>query len=291
MSYAVQPPPAAEAPSPVPTTRPPAVTAAAATLWTMATVGLLYAVVTVAIVPGSVSRFRTAAAAGGRFSEIDIDPDSYVAVVWMGAAIALVLAIIIFALYLVLGLAIRRGSRTGRIATLVICALGILGGAGSALTVALERSGDGIPDALGDRLATAYPGGWIAINIALAVAQILGYALVAVLLLTAPRQFFGHPQAATPAPPSSYGMPYPGPHPAPPYPPSGFPPPTSGAHPSTGAAPYPPPGAPATLIAPGTVIAARRKSCVVPRGTWSKYPARSTGSGSTPGKRFWRSST
>ena len=190
MSYPVQPQPLAATPPPAPSGRPPTVTFAAGLLWLMAGVGLIYAIATLAIVPGTISRFRDVT--GGplqRFGS-DTDPEYYVAVVWLGAAIALALAVIAFALFVVVGLSLRRGSNAARIATLVVCVLGVLGGAAGVLTVAAQRSGESAPLSLGAQLSDAYPGGWIGANAGLSIAQILGYVLVGILVLTAPRAFF-----------------------------------------------------------------------------------------------------
>src|SRR4051812_47602506 len=107
MSYPVQPQPVAAAP---PTSaaagRPRRVTAAAVLLWAMAAVGLIYAIGTLAVVPGTLERFRNAATD---------DADPFATVVWLGAGVSLLLAVIVVALYLVLGLALRRGSNAARI--------------------------------------------------------------------------------------------------------------------------------------------------------------------------------
>ncbi len=221
MSYPVLQPAAVAPPSPA--GRPPVVSVAAVLLWVMATVGLAYAIVTVAIVPGTVSRFR---AATGAFQDIDTDPESYVQVAWLGAGVALAVAVIVFAAYVVLGITLRRGSNLARILTLTVCVLGALAGLGSSLTVAVERSGSGRPGTLGQHLTAAYPSGWIDTNVALAVVQVLAYVAVGGLVLAAPRAFFRRPEAtAGPMPPAypqqRYGMPYPA---APGYgPPPGYP--------------------------------------------------------------------
>jgi hypothetical protein len=191
MSHPVQPVTAVPAPPPPagPAGRPVSVTVASALLWAMAAAGLIYAVITLTVVPGTVSRFR---------SDVT-DADGLVSVVWVGAAIATALAVILFALYIVLGLALRRGSNGARIATLVICALGLLAGCGSAATVGIQRSGDPVASSAGERLSSAYPDGWVGINVGLSVAQMVAYIVVGVLLLTAPKAFFGRGgTAATP---------------------------------------------------------------------------------------------
>jgi len=254
MSYPTMPPPAmtpAAAPA-SPAGRPPVVSVAAVLLWVMAVVGLIYAIATIAVVPGTVSRFR--AAIDGTTSSIErfnggTDPDTYVAVVWLGAAVGLAIGVILFALYVVLGIALRRGSNAARITALVCCGLGALAGAGALIAVASERAGEGSPWSVGEQLSRAYPSGWLGVNVTLAGAQIIAYGLVAILILTAPRVFFGRaesPEAALSGLPR-YGSTYPpapGYGPAPGYPPlSGYPQPA----PAPGYGPTPvfgQPGAP-----------------------------------------------
>ena len=193
MSYAIQPPVTA-APPPVPAPgprRPAPVTLAAAVLTLMALVGFAYAIATISTAPGTVSRFR-AAAVGAASTDID----GYVSVIWIGAAIGTVLAVILFALYIVLALGLRRGSNASRIATWVVCGLGLLAGCGSMTTVLLERSGDGDPQSLGAALSDAYPSSWIGLNLSLAIAQMVGYVIVALLLLAARGAWFGRGPAA-----------------------------------------------------------------------------------------------
>lgn len=206
MSYAVQPP-AAAAPQPASppaeqSPRPATVSFATLLLLVMAVAGLGYAVATLIIAPGTVSRFRAAAGTTGT-------TDNFVTVIWIGAAVGAVVAILLFALYVVLAMGLRRGSNAVRIATLVVCALGLLAGLASTITVALQRSGDSTPGTTGAALGDAYPGAWIPLNVAVSIAQMFGYVVVGVLLLMAPRAFFGRaPKALPPDPfaaPSSSG--------------------------------------------------------------------------------------
>jgi hypothetical protein len=191
------------------------VTLAAVLLAVMAVVGLGYAVVTLVVTPGVVSRFRTAAAG--------TDPtaaDGYVATLWVGAGIATVLGIILFALYAALALGLRGGSPAARVATWVVCGLGLLAGCGSAIAVAAQRNGSDGSDELLVMLGAAYPGGWIGLNLALSVAQMLGYVVVAVLLAVSPRAYFRRDRAS--APPVAWPQPtypYAAPPVAPPPPP------------------------------------------------------------------------
>jgi hypothetical protein len=180
MSYAVQTPPPAAAPG-----RPLTVRLAAALLAVMGLAGLGYAVATLIVVPGALDRFRAAASGADRG-----DVDGYVTVVWVGAALGAVLAVIVFALLVVLALGLRRGSQASRVGAWVICGLGILFGCVSCVTVAAQRSGEGAPGTLGGALSDAYPDMWIGLNVATAVAQMVGYLVVALLLAFSPGAFF-----------------------------------------------------------------------------------------------------
>jgi hypothetical protein len=252
MSYAMQPPAAAPAPTTAPR-RPASVASASVLLIVMAVAGLAYAIATLAVAPGTVDRFR--AAAGGANS---VDVDGFVTVVWIGAALSAVLAVILFALYVVLALGLRRGSNAARIATWVVAGLGLLAGCASTATVAVERAGDPVQGSLSAALSDAYPGSWIPLNVSLAIAQMLGYVLVGVLLLASPGTFFG--RAPKPLPPDPFAAPQPGPptygapnHGVPGYgppgsapaygPPGGYPPPPAGyGPPPTGGYSAPPTG-------------------------------------------------
>jgi hypothetical protein len=199
MSYPIQAPVGA-------TRRPVAVALAAALLAVMAFIGLGYAISALAVAPRVVSRFRDAAtAAGGAKDEID----GFVTVIWAGAGIAVVVSVLLFALYLVLALGLRRGSPGARVGAYLVCGLGLLAGCGATVAVAAQQGsstfgGSGPAAALAD----AYPGGWVGLNVTMSVAQMLGYALVAILLVATPGQHFrgGVPAVAAPAPTqSAYG--------------------------------------------------------------------------------------
>ena len=211
MSYTVQPPVVAPPPAVAPGPRRPVpVTLASAVLALMALVGLAYAIAAVSTAPGTVDRFRAASAGAA-----SADVDGYVSVIWIGAAIGTVLAVILVALYLVLALGLRRGSNAARIATWVVCGLGLLAGCGSTATVLVERSGTGDPQSLGAALSGAYPSSWIGLNLSLAIAQMVGYAVVALLLIAGRGAWFGRgpavPAAQAGAQPgygaSGYGAP------------------------------------------------------------------------------------
>jgi hypothetical protein len=195
MSYAVQQP-VAEAPR-----RPVTVGLAAVLLAVMGVGGLAYAVATLAVTPGVVDRFRQAAASADNTAV-----DGLVTVVWVLAAVGTVLAVILFALYIVLALGLRRGSNASRVGVWVLSGLGLLAGCGTTVTVLVEQSGSGGGGGLGNTLAQSYPGNWVGLNLTLAIAQIVGYAVVAVLLMASPGLFFGR-GAQRPATPTYAAIP------------------------------------------------------------------------------------
>ena len=277
MSYAMQPPAAAPAPTDT-RRRPVAVASASILLIVMAVVGLAYAVATLVVAAGTVDRFRVAVGGAG-----SPDVDGFVTVVWIGAAIGAVLAVILFALAIVLALGLRRGSNAARIGTWVVAGLGVLAGCASAATVAVERGGDPVRGSLSAALSEAYPASWVPLNVGLAVAQMLGYVMVGVLLLASPGSFFGRTPKPMPSDPfAAPGYGTPGGYPAPPagyggsgmpsspgYGPPGYGPPPGGSGtpapagygpPPTGGYPPPPTGGygspypsagPSSVTAPG----------------------------------------
>ncbi|GAB1688252.1 hypothetical protein KRM28CT15_00550 [Krasilnikovia sp. M28-CT-15] len=178
-------------------------TLAAVLLGLMALGGLAYAITTIALAPGIVSRFRDAAQGAA-----DAEVDGFVTVVWIGAAVGAVVAVILFALCVVLALGLRRGSNAARIGTWIVSGLGVLAGCGSLATVLVQRSGEGDPGSLGAALSGAYPDGWIGLNVGVAVAQTVGYLIVAVLLLAAPGSFFGRAGASAAGAAQGAGPPY-----------------------------------------------------------------------------------
>jgi hypothetical protein len=202
MSYAMPAPVAAPR-------RPVTVLLAALLLAVMALVGLGYAIATLVITPGVLRRFRAGAGTAD-----PVAADGYVTALWVGAAIATVLGVILFALYAALALGLRRGSPAARIGTWVVCGLGVAAGCGSAVAVAVQRSGTDSADELLVVLGDAYPGSWVGLNITLSIAQMLGYALVATLLAVSPRAYFR--PAGEPVPVQQPYRYQPGPYVAPP---------------------------------------------------------------------------
>ena len=186
--------------------RPVAVRLAAALLGVMGLAGLAYGLTTLGITPGVVGRFRAAAAGAD-----PADVDGFVTLLWVAAGVAAALAVILFALYVVLALALRRGSTAARIGAWVVCGVGVVAGCGSTVAVLVQRRGVATPGTLGTALTDAYPNGWIGLNLALAVAQMAGYVAVAVLLVVSPRAFFrrtGGPARPVYRPPTVAGPGY-----------------------------------------------------------------------------------
>ncbi|BEL10521.1 hypothetical protein Q0Z83_087120 [Actinoplanes sichuanensis] len=182
MSYAVQPPIVAAPPA---ARRPVSVATAVALLWAMAAAGLTYAIGMIAVTPGVAGRLRDAAPASDTV-------DNFIAVMWLVAALALVLSLLMTALFVVLGVALRRGSRLGRWVTLGACVFGMVTGCGTLAILAAQRAGEAAPGTLSEALNSAYPNGWIVLNVIMAAAQVLAYLTVGILVLTAPSEFFGH---------------------------------------------------------------------------------------------------
>jgi hypothetical protein len=171
----------------------------------MAAGGLLYAVAAVAVLPGSVDRFRTAAAGAG-FRPVDVDAmttllrTNLILAAVLGAGAALLLA--------ALALANLRGSGAARVATWVVSGLGVLFGCGSALVVLAQQTSpaafateDQDFQELVGFLADAYPDWWMPLAGGLAGAQTVGYLLVAVLLAvpSVGRHYRRAPAAPVPA--------------------------------------------------------------------------------------------
>lgn len=192
MSYAVQPPPVAAPPA---ARRPATVSTAVALLWAMAVAGLTYATGVVAVTPGVIVRLRDAAPNSGAV-------DNFVTVMWLVAALSLVLGLLFLGFFAILGIALRRGNRLARAIALGACVLGLLTGSGTLAIIAAQRAGEAAPGTLSEALNAAYPSGWITLNVAVAVAQVVAYLVVGVLLLAAPRGFFGGTPAPAAAPPS-----------------------------------------------------------------------------------------
>ncbi|MBQ1023214.1 hypothetical protein [Micromonospora sp. C95] len=218
-------------PEQAPARRPAVVVLAAVTLAVMALGALAFAVSGLASLGGTVDRFRASVGT-------DADPtqiDAVVALLRASAVVSAVLSVLagLLLVGLALGLAARRPA--ARVATWVVAGLGMCCGCGGLATLIVQRAA---PLDLGDDRATAellalvpdaYPSWWIPLTVALSIAQVLGYLVVAVLLaLPAANAWFRRrPAPQRPVPPHQ-----------PPTPPFGHPPAPSPYQ------PYPPPGAP-----------------------------------------------
>ena len=183
-------PPDPPDPPPTAAPRPGAVTAAGVLLMAMAAGGLAYAVLGVVTARGTVDRFRSAATATG-VSAGDID--ATVGGIIANTAIIGVVGVLVAALLVVLSLGVLRGRSGFRMATWVVCALGLLCGGGALVWSLVQRAGRWDAATL-DALAPSYPSWWIWLSGGLSVAQALGYVVVALLLaLPAATAFFRRP--------------------------------------------------------------------------------------------------
>jgi hypothetical protein len=164
----------------------------------MAVAGLAHAVATLAVLPGVSDRLRANATAAAGASGSDID--GMVTVLRVGSITGAALTAVVSVLLLLLAFGVRRGRNAARIATWVVCGLGLLCGCGAALALPIQRGGNiDLPGTgLAAALTDAYPSGWIGLNTALSVAQALGYLVVALLLLL-PGSFAFFRRPAAPA--------------------------------------------------------------------------------------------
>ncbi len=183
-------PPMPPAPPPTAAPRPGAVTAAGVLMMVMAAGGLAYAVLGAVTARGTVERFRSAAEARG-VSAGDID--ATVGGVVANTAIIGVVGGLVAVLLVVLSLGVLRGRSGFRMATWVVCALGLLCGGGALVWSLVQRAGRWDAATL-DVLAPSYPSWWLWLSGGLSVAQALGYVVVALLLaLPAATAFFRRP--------------------------------------------------------------------------------------------------
>ncbi|MEJ3743398.1 hypothetical protein WEI85_08935 [Actinomycetes bacterium KLBMP 9797] len=172
-------------PDPAPASRPAAVTAAAAVMIFMAAAGLVNAVVGLASIGGVVDRYREAA---GRTDASASQIDTLATVAWGTVIAAGVLAVAVAALLIGLALGILRGVNGARIATWILCGVGLLCGACAWLAVVGQAglswnvSDVRVTEELTQALTDAYPDWWIVLNGVCAAGQALGYLAVAVLL-------------------------------------------------------------------------------------------------------------
>lgn len=213
-------------PESAPARRPAAVVSAATVLLVMAVAALVYAVVDLVVLSGTVDAFRSAA------RDTSASPEQINDVVTLlraSAVLSAVVAALSAPLLAGLALGLLAGRNGVRVATWVVSGLGLFGGCCSVAVVVGERAaplqlGSGeqsLAELLG-LIGDAYPSWWIPLNAGLSVAQGLGYLVVATLLaLPAANSWFARRPPTPTAPPSFT----PAPHqplsapPAPPYPP------------------------------------------------------------------------
>ncbi|GAA1849024.1 hypothetical protein [Asanoa iriomotensis] len=207
MSYPAQPiqqqplTPARRAPGPV--------RGAAVLLILMAVGGLVYGAIGLALMPGIVERFQSAAEAGG----VPVDDVNGGTTLLRGVPIAAAfVSVVATVLLVVLAIGIARGTAAVRVATWVVCAIGLVSGAVAALFGFVQRVGSFDNDAVLVAIDGAHPSWWPWTSAALSVLQALGYVVVALLLaLPASNAYFkrtpsfppsptGTPQTAPPPP-------------------------------------------------------------------------------------------
>ncbi|MFK3982718.1 hypothetical protein ACI2K4_20365 [Micromonospora sp. NPDC050397] len=195
--------PAPAVPVPVPR-RPTVVTLTAFLLGLMAFGGLVHAGVGLATAGGTVDRFRDATAGiQGDRSEVDALVSLVRLVAAVGTAVAVVAAVVL------VGLAVGnlRGANRVRIATWVVCALGLLAGC-AVLTVQAAQWSVPLDSARDDQLSTevvaaltdAYPSWWVSLTVGVSVTQALGYFVVATLLALPAANAYFRGRAPMPGP-------------------------------------------------------------------------------------------
>ncbi|MEV4479964.1 hypothetical protein [Micromonospora coxensis] len=195
-------------PDQVPARRPAAVTLAAAVLALMALGALAYAVATLLALGGTVDRF--CAAAADTVAGAD-DVDGVVALVRAGAIVSAVLTVLVGVLLVGLAAGLLAGRRGARVATWVVSGLGLLGGCCTGALLLGQRAAPldaGVDPELLGLLAEAYPSWWLPVNAGVSVAQMLGYLVVAVLLVlpTARGWFARRPSRPVPPPENPYRL-------------------------------------------------------------------------------------
>ncbi|MEV0324835.1 hypothetical protein AB0H63_00080 [Micromonospora echinospora] len=196
-----------------PPRRPPVVGFAAGLLVTMATVGVAYAVAGLLTVDGTVTRFRSATMDAPDRGAVD----GVVTLVRTTTVLTAVLAVAVGALLVALALGLLAGRAGTRVATWVVCGLGLLAGGGALALVVAQRFTPFRLDAdertaavLLNALTEAYPNGWVPLNAGLSIGQVLGYLVVAMLLaLPSVNAYHRQRPAYRPAPRQSAAHPVP----------------------------------------------------------------------------------
>ncbi|WP_433346145.1 hypothetical protein [Micromonospora sp. CA-111912] len=196
--------------------RPTVVGLAAAVLVLMAVGALAYAVAGLVALGGTVDRFRAAAAGTTAGSG---ETDGLVTLLWLAVGVSAALTVLVGVVLVGLAFGLFAGRPGARVATWVVCGLGLAFGCCGLAALVGQRA---VPLRLSGRdqattaellglLGDAYPSWWIPVNAGLSVGQLLGYFVVTALLaLPAANAWFrrGRPVPAPAGPPPA----------APPYP-------------------------------------------------------------------------
>jgi hypothetical protein len=189
---------------PAPATRPPGTAVAAATLMiVMGVGGILAAALHLLLTVEGLGDFALEAR---RFGGDPALTERVEAGIRTAAIAGVVLSAVAGVLLVSLAVGVRSGLRGARVATWVFCALGLCGGVGSTAAGVLQRDLDSADPGVAGVLAASanvYPGWWAASGIGLAVVQVIGYFLVAVLLTVRGRDVpvpAGQPVAPFPYP-------------------------------------------------------------------------------------------
>ncbi|MEU8259550.1 hypothetical protein AB0C02_02850 [Micromonospora sp. NPDC048999] len=252
MSHPVQAPPR----------RPWPVVSAAAVLLLMAAGAVAYAVANLLITGGTVDRFRAAAAGSGASGG---EIDTMVSLLRASTVLSAVLGVLMALVLVGLALGLLSGRPGARMFTWVVAGLGLFCGCCGLAVLVGQRAaplrlgaGEQVTADLLGLVGDAYPAWWIPLNAAVSVAQVLGYLLVAVLLiLPGAAAFYRRPSPTGPPPPAGPrppAGPAPGPGPAYGPPPASAPPvygPSSWAPPPGPPIPTPPASAPPASAPPG----------------------------------------
>ncbi|MFI7607004.1 hypothetical protein ACIBTV_17940 [Micromonospora sp. NPDC049366] len=224
------------------TRRPAVVAAATAVLLLMAVAALAYAVAGLVVLGGTVDRFRSAAAGTGAGTG---DIGDVVTLLRLSGVLSAVVSLLAGALLAVLALGLSGGRAGARVATWVVCGLGLLCGCCGLAVLVGERAAplrlaadEQATSQLFGLAGDAHPSWWIPLTGGLSVGQALGYFVVAILLAwpsasswfrrptppTAPASTPRHPPAPTSypsiphhpqAPPGHLPAPHQPPHPYP----------------------------------------------------------------------------
>ncbi|MET7667596.1 hypothetical protein [Micromonospora luteifusca] len=217
-------------PESAPARRPAIVLSAASVLLVMAVGALVYTVVDLVVLGGTVDAFRSAARDTTASSE---QIDDVVTLLRASAVLSAVVAALSAPVLAGLALGLLAGRNGARVATWVVSGLGLLGGCCSVAVLIGERAAplqlgandQSLAELLG-LIGDSYPSWWIPLNAGLSVGQGLGYLVVATLLvLPAANTWFGRRRSTAPTMPSAPPAFTPAPHqppsapPAPPYPP------------------------------------------------------------------------